>query len=248
MKLEKVYGLHAVNSLLDRDAARVKKLFILKGRQDARIEQVLQKAASLGIGHESISKVKLDERAAGVHQGVLAEVVPLPSKGDKEFHNFLSSVSGSTPLILVLDGVTDPHNLGACIRTADAAGVEAIVAPRDKSAPLNATAAKIACGAAESVPYYQVTNLARTLKQIKEAGIWVIGTAGEAEQSIYQADLNGPLALVMGAEGKGMRRLTREACDSLINIPMAGEVSSLNVSVATGVALFEIVRQRDWFS
>jgi len=150
----------------------------------------------------------------------------------------------AAPLFLVLDGVTDPHNLGACLRTADAAGVAAVIAPKDKSAPLNATVAKVACGAAEVVPYIQVTNLARTLQLLKQHGIWITGTAGEADQSVYQADLTGPQAIVMGAEGKGMRRLTREQCDQLVNIPMAGEVSSLNVSVATGVCLFEVVRQQ----
>src|SRR5690606_32435580 len=149
-----------------------------------------------------------------------------------------------TPLILILDGVTDPHNLGACLRTADAAGVQLVIAPKDKSAPLNATAAKVACGAAEAVPYIQVTNLARTMKDLQQRGIWIVGTAGEAEHSIYQQDMKGPMALVMGAEGSGMRRLTREHCDYLVNIPMAGEVSSVNVSVATGICLFEAVRQR----
>ena len=148
------------------------------------------------------------------------------------------------PFLLVLDGVTDPHNLGACIRTADAAGVHAVIAPKDKSAPLTSVAAKVACGAAEVVPYVQVTNLSRTLQDLQPRSIWVTGTAGEAEQRVYEANLKGPMALVMGAEGKGMRRLTREHCDFLIKIPMAGEVSSLNVSVATGVCLFEAVRQR----
>ena len=146
--------------------------------------------------------------------------------------------------MLILDGVTDPHNLGACLRTADAAGAHVVIAPKDKSAPLNATAAKVACGAAEAVPYIQVTNLARTMKDLQERGIWIVGTAGEAEQTIYQHDLTGPMAIVMGAEGPGMRRLTREHCDYLANIPMAGEVSSVNVSVATGICLFEAVRQR----
>ena len=148
------------------------------------------------------------------------------------------------PFLLILDGITDPHNLGACLRTADAAGAHAVITPKDKSATLNATASKVACGAAETVPLIQVTNLARTLTQLKERGVWLLGTAGESATSIYQADLTGPLALVMGAEGKGMRRLTREHCDGLLHIPMAGSVSSLNVSVATGVCLFEAVRQR----
>jgi 23S rRNA (guanosine2251-2'-O)-methyltransferase len=144
----------------------------------------------------------------------------------------------------VLDGVTDPHNLGACLRTAEAAGVDAVIVPKDKSALLSPTARKVACGAAEVIPFIAVTNLARTLKQLQQAGIWVLGAAGEATQSLYQSDLKGPLALVMGSEGNGMRRLTREHCDILFSIPMAGEVSSLNVSVATGVTLFEAVRQR----
>ena len=234
MKLDQVFGIHAVTTLLNRDPERVKRLFIV---------QISALAEQAGIHVETISKHRLEERVDGVHQGVLAEAKPLPILGDKELFKLMDEVEHS-PLLLVLDGVTDPHNLGACLRTADAAGVAAVIAPRDKSAPLNATAIKVACGAADAVPYFQVTNLSRTLNQLQERGVWVVGTAGEAEGSIYQTDLTGPLALVMGAEGKGMRRLTREQCDLLIKIPMAGEVSSLNVSVATGVTLFEIVRQR----
>ena len=243
MKLDQVFGIHAVTTLLNRDPDRVKRLFIVQGRVDPKVEKILALADQAGVHVESISKHRLDERVDGVHQGVLAEAKPLPILGDKELSQLLDEVD-QAPLLLVLDGVTDPHNLGACLRTADAAGVAAVIAPRDKSAPLNATASKVACGAAEAIPYFQVTNLSRTLTQLQERGIWIVGTAGEAEATIYQSDLKGPLALVMGAEGKGMRRLTRENCDLLINIPMAGEVSSLNVSVATGVTLFEIVRQR----
>jgi len=243
MKLDQVFGIHAVTTLLNRDPERVKRLFIVQGRVDPKVEKILALADQAGVHVESISKHRLDERVDGVHQGVLAEAKPLPILGDKELSQLLDEVD-EAPLLLVLDGVTDPHNLGACLRTADAAGVAAVIAPRDKSAPLNATAIKVACGAADAVPYFQVTNLSRTLNQLQERGIWVVGTAGEAQGSIYQTDLTGPLALVMGAEGKGMRRLTREQCDLLIKIPMAGEVSSLNVSVATGVTLFEIVRQR----
>jgi 23S rRNA (guanosine2251-2'-O)-methyltransferase len=243
MKFEMVFGIHAVTTLLSRDPERVKKLFVVQGRLDQKIESILDLAAEQGISVERVNKNRLDDRVQGVHQGVVAEVKPMPQLGDKELENLLDQISG-TPLLLVLDGVTDPHNLGACLRTADAAGVHAVIAPRDKSAPLNATASKVACGAAEAIPYFQVTNLSRTLAQLQERGIWIVGTAGEADATIYQSDLKGPLALVMGAEGKGMRRLTRENCDLLINIPMAGEVSSLNVSVATGVTLFEIVRQR----
>jgi 23S rRNA (guanosine2251-2'-O)-methyltransferase len=148
------------------------------------------------------------------------------------------------PMLLVLDGVTDPHNLGACLRSAEAAGVDAVIVPKDKSADLNATVRKVACGAAETMPFVRVTNLARTLEKLKQQGIWLYGTAGEAAQSVFEVDLKGPVALVMGAEGKGMRRLTREHCDYLVNLPMAGAVSSLNVSVATGICLFEAVRQR----
>ena len=243
MKLDQVFGIHAVTTLLNRDPERVKRLFIVQGRVDPKVEKILALAAQAGVHVETISKHRLDERVDGVHQGVLAEAKPLPILGDKELFKLMDEVD-QTPLLLVLDGVTDPHNLGACLRTADAAGVAAVIAPRDKSAPLNATAIKVACGAADAVPYFQVTNLSRTLNQLQERGVWIVGTAGEAKGSIYQTDLTGPLALVMGAEGKGMRRLTREQCDLLIKIPMAGEVSSLNVSVATGVTLFEIVRQR----
>lgn len=243
MKNDLVFGIHAVTTLLTRDPGRVRKLFMLKGRDDARMQEILLLAQQQGISVEPINKQRLDERVDGVHQGVAAEVKPAPQLGEKELDELIKD-QGSAPLYLILDGVTDPHNLGACLRTADAAGVCAVIAPRDKSAPLNATASKVACGAAEAVPYFQVTNLARTLEKLQQSGVWVVGTAGEAEQSIYQANLSGPIALVMGAEGKGMRRLTREHCDLLVNIPMAGEVSSLNVSVATGVALFEIVRQR----
>lgn len=243
MKLDQVFGIHAVTTLLNRDPDRVKRLFIVQGRVDPKVEKILTLAHQSGVHVETISKHRLDERVDGVHQGVLAEAKPLPILGDKELFKLMDEVT-QTPLLLVLDGVTDPHNLGACLRTADAAGVAAVIAPRDKSAPLNATAIKVACGAADAVPYFQVTNLSRTLNQLQERGVWVVGTAGEAQRSIYQTDLTGPLALVMGAEGKGMRRLTREQCDLLIKIPMAGEVSSLNVSVATGVTLFEIVRQR----
>ncbi len=243
MKLDQVFGIHAVTTLLNRDPERVKRLFIVQGRVDPKVEKISALAEQAGIHVETISKHRLEERVDGVHQGVLAEAKPLPILGDKELFKLMDEVEHS-PLLLVLDGVTDPHNLGACLRTADAAGVAAVIAPRDKSAPLNATAIKVACGAADAVPYFQVTNLSRTLNQLQERGVWVVGTAGEAEGSIYQTDLTGPLALVMGAEGKGMRRLTREQCDLLIKIPMAGEVSSLNVSVATGVTLFEIVRQR----
>ncbi len=244
MKLEAVYGLHAVTTLLQRNPEQVIELWIMQGRHDARMQRVLELAQEQQLDVREADKGLMNQKAdEGNHQGVIAWRKPVQHKTEKHLPDILDAISG-TPLILILDGVTDPHNLGACLRTADAAGVQLVIAPKDKSAPLNATAAKVACGAAEAVPYIQVTNLARTMKELQQRGIWIVGTAGEAERSIYQQDMKGPMALVMGAEGSGMRRLTREHCDYLVNIPMAGEVSSVNVSVATGICLFEAVRQR----
>jgi 23S rRNA (guanosine2251-2'-O)-methyltransferase len=189
---------------------------------------------------------------SGRHQGVVAEAFNIPVSGDMNQSNLwqeqdllrvVDNKEGPL-LLLVLDGVTDPHNLGACLRSADAAGVDAVVVPKDKSADLTPTVRKVACGAAEVVPFVRVTNISRTLQALQERGVWLYGTAGESEKSIYDSDLSGSIALVMGAEGSGLRRLTREQCDFLVNLPMAGSVSSLNVSVATGICLFEIVRQR----
>jgi len=189
-----------------------------------------------------VHRKELDARVGGVHQGVVAGVAP-----DRQWQeaDIEALVAGSKqPLLLVLDGVTDPHNLGACLRTADATGVTAVIVPKDKSASLNPTARKVASGAAETTPFIQVTNLARCLRELQDLGVWLIGTAGESDATVYDADFTGPVALVMGAEGKGMRRLTREHCDLLVKIPMQGQVESLNVSVATGVCLFEALRQR----
>ena len=177
------------------------------------------------------------------HQGVFARCSQVPTYGEADLEALVNNKQGDL-LLLVLDGVTDPHNLGACLRTANAAGADAVIVPKDKSAALNATAIKIACGAADTTPLIKVTNLSRTLKDLQQSGVWIYGTAGEASNSVYQTSFAGHVAIVMGAEGEGMRRLTREGCDHLIHIPMAGAVSSLNVSVATGVCLFEVVRQR----
>jgi len=194
----------------------------------------------------------LDGMVSGRHQGVVAEAFDTPVSGDMNQSNlwqeqdllrWVDNKEGPL-LLLVLDGVTDPHNLGACLRSADAAGVDAVVVPKDKSADLTPTVRKVACGAAEVVPFVRVTNISRTLQALQERGVWLYGTAGESEKSIYDSDLSGSIALVMGAEGSGLRRLTREQCDFLVNLPMSGSVSSLNVSVATGICLFEIVRQR----
>ncbi|MEP1705588.1 MAG: 23S rRNA (guanosine(2251)-2'-O)-methyltransferase RlmB, partial [Marinobacter sp.] len=197
----------------------------------------------LGVRWKVVHRKELDQRVAGVHQGIVAAVSESREWSEDDLLAMLSG-SDKPPFLLLLDGVTDPHNLGACLRTADAVGVQAVVVPKDKSASLSPTVRKVACGAAETVPLVRVTNLARFMRTIRDEGVWLIGTAGEASSTLYQADFTGPVALVMGAEGKGMRRLTREHCDLLINIPMLGHVDSLNVSVATGACLYEALRQR----
>lgn len=240
---ETIYGVHAVEALLRHHPKRVKQLWLAEGRQDPRVQTLVQLAEAARIPVGVRDRRELDEQIEGVHQGVVAEVSPSQVWGENALEEILAR-SETPPLLLVLDGVTDPHNLGACLRTADAAGVQAVIVPKDKSATLNATVRKVACGAAEVVPLVAVTNLARTLEKLQKLGLWVVGTAGEATQEIYDLDLRGPTILVMGAEGRGMRRLTREHCDYLAKLPMSGSVSSLNVSVATGVCLFEAVRQR----
>lgn len=241
---ENIYGIHAVKSFLERTPERIIEVFVLKGREDKRLQPLLNELHHLGIAVQFLNRQTLDNKANGeVHQGVIARVQPAKELNENDLDVILANKQN--PFLLVLDGVTDPHNLGACLRTADAAGVDAVIVPKDKSAQLTSIARKVACGAAEVVPLIRVTNLARTLRDIQQNhNIWVVGTAGEASETIYQTKLTGALALVMGAEGDGMRRLTRECCDQLISIPMAGSVSSLNVSVATGVCLFEILRQR----
>ncbi|AUG99589.1 23S rRNA (guanosine(2251)-2'-O)-methyltransferase RlmB [Pectobacteriaceae bacterium CE70] len=240
---EIIYGIHAVKALLERDPQRFLEVFILKGREDRRLQPLIAELESSGIAVQVANRQWLDTKVEGaVHQGIVARVKEGRQYQENDLPDLLSSLD--TPFLLVLDGVTDPYNLGACLRSADAAGIHAVIVPRDRSAQLNATVKKVACGAAENVPLIRVTNLARTLRFLQEQNIWIVGTAGEADHTLYQSKLNGPLALVMGAEGEGMRRLTREHCDELISIPMAGSVSSLNVSVATGICLFEVVRQR----
>ncbi len=242
--MELVYGIHAVDALLRRKPGSIQQLWVQAGRQDKRMSALLELAANQGISAQDLSRAELDQKVSGRHQGVIAEVLRETRQWDEAaLYQHLESLQHPA-LILVLDGVTDPHNLGACLRSADAAGVDAVIVPKDKSADLNATVRKVACGAAEVVPFVRVTNLARTLEGLKERGIWLYGTAGEAGTLLYDVDLTGPAAIVMGAEGAGLRRLTRETCDHLVKLPMAGDVSSLNVSVATGVCLFEAVRQR----
>jgi 23S rRNA (guanosine2251-2'-O)-methyltransferase len=242
-KRDLVYGLHAVRAVIDRAPERLLELWMAAPRQDARARDLKERAEGAGlkvqlVGNESLAKLAGDV----THQGVVAAVRTLKPWDEDTLLASLKEVPD--PLLLVLDGVTDPHNLGACLRTADAAGARAVILPKDRSATVDAVARKVAAGAAEFVPVVAVTNLARALGRLKQSGVWVVGTDGEAEQPLYAADLNRPLALVLGAEGEGMRRLTRDSCDFLVRIPMAGQVESLNVSVAAGIALFEAGRQR----
>lgn len=244
-KMSWIYGLHTVQALLENEPERVLELQALSTREDARLNPIVQMARQLGLTVAFRERAALDQLAeGGRHQGVLARVRERQPGDDNDLAELLDNLT-EPALLLILDAVTDPHNLGACLRTAEAAGVHAVVAPRDKAAGLTPVVRKVACGAAELVPFMQVTNLARTLKQLKEAGVWVIGTSLEAgAKPFYDTDLKAPIAIVMGAEGSGLRRLTAELCDHLAYIPMAGQIESLNVSVAAGVALFEAVRQR----
>jgi len=239
--MDRVFGIHAAREVLQRsDRGRV--LWLQSGRQDKRVDELKRLAASRGVTVRDCDRRQLDQWVEGNHQGVVLECEAAAQVTEAELLQRLAA--GGSPLLLVLDGITDPHNLGACLRSADAAGVAAVIAPRDKSVGLTPVVRKVACGAAETVPFVQVTNLARTLEALKELGVWLVGAAGDAEKQIYDLDLRGAVALVLGAEGGGLRRLTREHCDFLASIPMAGAVSSLNVSVATGICLFEAVRQR----
>ena len=240
---ERVYGLHAVRALLTHHAARVRRVLLARGREDQRTGALEQLARA---AHVTVERVAADVLVRlvgeGVHQGVVAEIEPLPAWREEQL---LEAVAAARdPLLLALDGVQDPHNLGACLRTADACGVLAVVVPRDRSAPLNATARKVAAGAAETTPVATVTNLARTLKLLKDAGLWIVGADASAEKPAAEVELTGPRVLVMGAEGLGLRELTRRHCDWLVRLPNFGAVESLNVSVATGMMLYEALRQR----
>ncbi len=242
-KNDYVYGIHSIRSAIEVEPERVIEVYVLKGREDSKFNALVKEIMELGIRVNEVSRKALDEKVfGGVHQGIVAKLKSGKVKGDNELNEFLDTIK--EPFLLILDNVTDPHNLGACLRSADGAGVNAVIMPRDKSAALTAVAKKVACGAGETVPVFYVTNLARAMKELKDRDIRIIGTAGETEKNIYDTDLSGPLAMVMGAEDVGMRRLTRENCDELVKIPMLGKVSSLNVSVATGVCLFEALRQR----
>jgi 23S rRNA (guanosine2251-2'-O)-methyltransferase len=239
-----VYGLHAVNAALERAPERVLELWLVQTRDDARTRELKVRAERVGVHVQSVSGDALTKLVGDVvHQGAAVAMRPLKAWDEHDLAQALDQLRAD-PLLLILDGVTDPHNLGACLRTADAAGAHAVVIPKDRAASVDGVVRKVAAGAAEFIPVATVTNLARTLEVLKERGIWVVGTDGEAEQSLHSADLKRPLALVLGAEGSGLRRLTRDRCDFLVRIPMAGHVQSLNVSVAAGIALFEALRQR----
>jgi 23S rRNA (guanosine2251-2'-O)-methyltransferase len=235
-------GFHAVGARLRADPGSVIEILADETRHDARIEQVLSVAEAHGVRVIRVPSRRLDGfYGGGRHQGIVARVQPRDEAGDLE--TILDRVR-EPPLLLVLDGVTDPHNLGACLRVADAAGAHAVIAPKDRSAGLSPTVAKVASGAAESVPFLAVTNLARTLDALKERDVWVIGATGEAPDALYTVDLPDAVAWVLGSEGEGLRRLTRERCDRLVRVPMLGHVESLNVAVAAGLCLYESRRRR----
>ena len=246
-KSQLIFGLHAVEAAISRQPERFIEIYALKGRQDDRLVSIVNAARKQGISVQFMTRKVLDNKAGDErHQGVMARVTPAKQLSEDDLAGIISSCADSdkNAFILILDGVTDPHNLGACMRSADAAGVDAIVVPKDNAAKITSTVQKVACGAADTVPFIPVTNLARTMRFMQKEGIWIIGTAGETDQNLYQTEFKGPIALAMGAEGTGLRRLTKEHCDELVKIPMAGSVSSLNVSVATGICLFEVIRQR----
>src|SRR5690554_606158 len=239
-----IYGLHAVRAAVKYDPAHIVEIWLEQRRHDAKVQRLFAALEALGRPVHRVARRELDRLVDGAaHQGVVVRYSGPPPQGEDELERLLDGLDHD-PFLLILDQVQDPHNLGACLRSADAAGVDALIAPRDRAVGLTPTVHKVASGAAGTVPFFQVTNLARTLDALKVRNIWLVGAAGEAEQSVYETDMRGPLAIVMGAEDTGLRRLTRERCDFLARIPMQGQVESLNVSVATAVFLFEALRQR----
>jgi 23S rRNA (guanosine2251-2'-O)-methyltransferase len=239
-----VGGIHSVRTALKLGGEGVREVWLQRSRRDHRLRQLADLARAAGVVVRQVERAELERAAAGVnHQGVLAWVQISVPRAEHELDAILASAAGP-PFLLILDEVQDPHNLGACLRAADAAGVHAVLAPKANAVGLTPVVCKVASGAAESVPYVQVTNLARAMDALKQQGIWLVGTTGEAATALFDAGLSGPLGLVMGSEGRGLRRLTRERCDLLVHLPMLGAVESLNVSVAAGVCLYEAVRQR----
>ena len=240
-----IFGFHAVGVRLKTAPKSVIEVLFDASRRDARMQQFKARAQDAGVHLVEADALRIAKLAGSHgHQGVAARVEAIPQTHSLDELLEGLEAAGTMPLLLVLDGVTDPHNLGACLRVADGAGAHAVIAPKDHAAGINATVAKVASGAAETVPYFMVTNLARTLGELKERSIWCVGTSDDAPGTLYQSDLKRPLALVLGAEGDGMRQLTRKSCDELISIPMRGAVESLNVSVASGICLYEAMRQR----
>jgi 23S rRNA (guanosine2251-2'-O)-methyltransferase len=242
MKSKMIFGFHAVTARLRHDAASVEEIYVDAGRHDRRMGDLLRAAKGANVRIIQADDARLDAMVGTRrHQGVVARAGELSLA--RNLAELLDGIQGP-PLLLLLDGVTDPHNLGACLRVADGAGAHAVIAPKDRAVGLNATAAKVASGAADTVPYITVTNLARAMRELQERDIWLTGTSDDAEQSLYDVDYSGGTAFVMGSEGEGMRRLTRENCDRLVSVPMMGAVESLNVSVASGICLYEARRQR----
>jgi 23S rRNA (guanosine2251-2'-O)-methyltransferase len=237
-----IFGFHAVTARLRHEASSVEEIYVDAARHDRRMGDLLRTAKEANVRIIQADDGRLSAMVGTRrHQGVVANAAPLALA--RNLDELLDAVEGP-PLILLLDGITDPHNLGACLRVADGAGAHAVIVPKDRAVGLNATAAKVASGAAETVPYITVTNLARTMRELQERDIWITGTTDDAEKSVFEADFTGGTALVMGSEGEGMRRLTRENCDLLVSLPMLGAVESLNVSVASGICLYEARRQR----
>lgn len=237
-----IFGFHAVTARLRHDAASVEEIYVDAGRHDRRMGDLLRAAKGANVRIIQADDARLDAMVGTRrHQGVVARARELSLA--RNLAELLDGIQGP-PLLLLLDGVTDPHNLGACLRVADGAGAHAVIAPKDRAVGLNATAAKVASGAADTVPYITVTNLSRAMRELQERDIWLTGTSDDAEQSLYDVDYSGGTAFVMGSEGEGMRRLTRENCDRLVSVPMMGAVESLNVSVASGICLYEARRQR----
>lgn len=237
-----IYGLNTIQSRLEKSQSKILRLFALQSRQDKRLQHCLKMANEKNIPISFVDRKKLDEMVnQSNHQGIVAEIEKQASLNENDLYDLLDQLN-EPPFLLILDGVQDPHNLGACLRSANAAGVHAVIAPKDNAASITPTVSKVASGAAESTPFIQVTNLARTMEALKDRGIWMIGSAGEATENLTETKLTPPLAIVMGAEGTGMRRLTKKHCDQLLRIPMRGSVESLNVSVATGIFLFAVKR------
>jgi 23S rRNA (guanosine2251-2'-O)-methyltransferase len=238
-----IVGINAVGEALKYDAKNLAEVLIEQRAKNPRLAEIADAAKAAGVAVRQVAPDALARAAGGArHQGVVAQVAMTRNLGEGDLDELLGSLH--QPLLLILDGVQDPHNLGACLRSAEAAGVDAVIVPRDRAVGITPVVRKIASGAADRVPLIRVTNLARTMKSLQEAGVWIVGLAGEAEKSLYEMDLTGPTAIAMGGEGEGLRRLSREHCDFLAKIPMRGQVESLNVSVATGVVLFEALRQR----